>query len=214
MALAETFTAVVLGALQDANVLFSTDAQQGAVRIVSSVIGQEGEQNGLYRVFLKRVPSESPFLTTVPGPFAWSALQQNFVVPGSCPFDLAKINLPIFPGLFVNGGPIAVVQPQDQTLSFSANLENFEAAQGYIGKTEGLYLTYTTGQQLPITVELQDVKWNGSVITFNAGFPYEEFVMGGFSHAALTTCGGFKDADSVVASTLAAPGIIQVNQPI
>ncbi|CAM1503889.1 Fc.00g014800.m01.CDS01 [Cosmosporella sp. VM-42] len=214
VAIAETFTAVVLGALQDANVIFSTDGQQGAVRIVSSVIGQEGEQNGLYRVFLKRVPSESPFLTTVPGPFAWSALLQNFVVPGSCPFDLSKVNLPIFPGLLVNGGAIATVQPHDQTLSFRANLQDFKAAEGYIGKTEGLYLTYTTGQQLPITVDLEDVQWDGSVITFSADFPYAENVMGGFSHAALTTCRDFKDADSVVGSTLAAPGIIQVVQPI
>lgn len=207
--LAETFTAVVLGALQGANVIFSQDKQTGAVQTVSSVIGQEGEQNGFYRVFLDKVPSESPFLTTVPAPFAWSALQA-FVVPGSCPFPLSNINLPIFPALEVNGGAIASAEPRDQTLSFSADVSGSEAAKAHVGR-DNLFATYTTGQQLPISVAITDVEWSGSRISFKAPFPFSKFVMQGFSHVALTTGDTFDSADAVVQSALAAPGLIQVN---
>lgn len=181
------------------------------VGLVSSVIGQEGEQNGFYRVFLDQVPSESPFLTAVPAAFAFSALQL-FVVPGSCPYPLSNIDLPIFPGLMVNGGPIAKVEPQDQTLHFQADLAGTDAAKKK--QARGLYITYTTGQQLPISVEAQNAKWEGSVVTLDAKFPFEENLMAGFSHAALTTSNSFKNADAVVDCTLAAPGVIQVIDPI
>jgi hypothetical protein len=210
--LAETFTAVVLGALQGANVIFSDDKEPGAVQTVSSVIGQEGEQNGFYRVFLDKVPSESPFLTTVPAPFAWSALQ-GFVVPNSCPFPLSNINLPIFPPLAVNGGAIASLEPRDQTLSFSADLSNSAAAKPYIGK-DNLFITYTTGQQLPVSLPITDVKWKGDKISFKAQFPFAEHVMQGFSHAALTTSNKIASAGAVVQSALAGPGLIQVNNPL
>lgn len=212
--MAETFTAVVLGALQDANVLFTGDGAAGPVRLVSSVIGQEGEQNGYYRLLLQRIPSESPFLTTVPGPFAFSALQL-FVVPGSCPFPLSDINLPIFPTINTNGGPVALLSPNDQTLKFEVDLSKSEAAKKYVGGNgNGLYLTYTTGQQVPFSVKITNVKWKESTISFEAKFPYEEYVMHGFSHGALTTSDKFADADAVVKSTLAAPAVLQVNNAL
>ncbi|KAI5460099.1 hypothetical protein BGZ63DRAFT_511980 [Mariannaea sp. PMI_226] len=213
ISLAETFTAVVLGALQNANVAIGKEGGFPLVRLLSSVIGQEGEQNGYYRNYLNQVPSESPFLTTVPPAFAWSALQL-FVVPGSCPFNLNRINLPIFPPLSVNGGPIAKINPTDQTLNFQANLKNSKAAREFIGKKDGLFITYTTGQQLPISVKAENVHWKGDVVTLQAKFPFTENVMQGFSHAALTTGDNIKDADSVVAKTLAAPGVIQVANQI
>ncbi|KND91796.1 hypothetical protein TOPH_03468 [Tolypocladium ophioglossoides CBS 100239] len=212
--LAETFTAIVLGALQGANVIFAQDGNAGPIQTVSSVIGQEGEQNGYYRVFLNKVPSESPFLTTVPAPFAWSALQM-FIVPGSCPFPLSNINLPIFPPLMTNGGPVAAIEPQDQTLSFAADLSGSPAAQPFVnGNGSNLFLTYTTGQQLPISVPITNVKWSGSHISFQAQFPYSENVMQGFSHAALTTSNKFESANAVVNSALAGPAVIQVNNPL
>ncbi|GJN71055.1 late sexual development protein [Purpureocillium lilacinum] len=212
--LAETFTAVVLGALQGANVLFAKDGAPGLIQTVSSVIGQEGEQNGYYRVFLDKVPSESPFLTAVPAPFAWSALQM-FVVPGSCPFPLSNINLPIFPPLMTNGGAVAAIEPQDQDLSFAADLSSSDAAKQYVGGDgSNLYLTYTTGQQLPISVPLKNVQWSGNHISFSAEFPFSKNVMQGFSHAALTTKNSFESADAVVEAALAGPGVIQVNNAL
>lgn len=212
--LAETFTAVVLGALQDANVIFAGDAAPGFVRLVSSVIGQEGEQNGFYRFLLDRIPPESPFLTSVPAPFAFSALQL-FVVPGSCPFPLSKINLPIFPTIATNGGPIALLEPKDQTLSFEVDLSSSAAAKPYIGGDgKGLYMTYTTGQLLPFSVPISKVSWKGSKISFQANFPYAENIMHGFSHGALTTANKFASVDDLVPKTLAAPAVIQVNNKL
>ncbi|CAH0059568.1 unnamed protein product [Clonostachys solani] len=214
VALAETFTAVVLGALQNANVIFGQDGLSDFVRLVSSVIGQEGEQNGFYRLLLNRIPSEKPFLTTVPPPFAFSALQL-FVVPGSCPFPLSNINLPIFPTLATNGGPVALIQPNDQTLSFQADLSTSEAAKQYIGGDgSGLYMTYTTGQQQPFSVSITNVQWQGSVISFSATFPFSSNQMNGFSHGALTTTNNPSSLDALVQCTLAAPAVIQVNDSI
>ena len=180
--------------------------------IITSITGQEGEQNGLYRVLLDRVPSESPFLTRVPAPFAYSALQM-FVE--SCPYDISAIDLPVFPGLMVNGGAIALIGPKDQNLRYSADLSSSEAAKKYVGGSgSGLWLTYTTGQQLPFSVPICDVKWEGSTISFTAVFPFREHVMEGFSHAALTTTDKFASVDDIPNDTLAAPGVIQVNDSL
>lgn len=212
--IAETFTVVVLGALQDASVLFTKDGAADPVRLIGSVIGQEGEQNGYYRSLLQRIPSESPFLTTVPAAFAWSALQM-FIVPDSCPFPLSNINIPILPGIMTNGGPVALIEPQDQTLSFQSDLTNSEAAKPYVGGDgSGLFLTYTTGQQVPFSVPVQNAKWQGCVLSFDATFPYNEHVMHGFSHGAITTMDTFMDADAVAMNALAGPAIIQVNNPL
>lgn len=215
ISLAETFTAVVLGALQGAALNFAMDAPAvPLVHLFGSIIGQEGEQNGAYRQYLKRIPSESPFLTAVPAPFAWSALQL-FVVPGSCPYPLSNINLPIFPPLSVNGGPVALIEPGDQILTLSADLSTSAAAKPFIGGTgEGLYATFTTGQQAPASIPLCNARWTGNVITFEVNFPYTDLVAHGFSHVALTTSSNFTTADDVPNAALAGPGVIQVNNSI
>lgn len=184
------------------------------LQLITSVIGQEGEQNGYYRIFLEEVPSESPFLTPVPAPFAWSALQL-FVVPGSCPFDLAKIPLPIFPPLSVNGGPIAVLDAKDQTLAFKADLTKAKDGHKYYNTAgKDLYLTYTSGQSKPVSVPISDVEWCGAEISFTADFPFEKNIFQGFTHAALTTAKGFNSADDIVKATLAAPAAIQVKNSL
>ncbi|KAJ4148277.1 hypothetical protein LMH87_002756 [Akanthomyces muscarius] len=158
--IAETFTAVVLGALQGANVLFAKENVTVPIQLISSVIGQEGEQNGYYRTVLKEVPSESPFLTAVPAAFAFSALQM-FVVPGSCPYPLSNIDLPIFPPMTVNGEAVAALDAKDQKLSFATDLSMSEQAKKYVGGDgKDLFLTYTTGQQKPISMEISNVKWD------------------------------------------------------
>lgn len=209
--LAETFTAVVLGALQGANVNFAKESEPVPIQIVSSVIGQEGEQNGFFRNLLREVPSESPFLTHVPAPFAFTALQ-NFIVPNSCPYPLTNINLPILAGLAVNGGPIANIKGKDQTLNFSADLTNVDKAKPFAGTDPKgkLFLTYSTGQQKPISVDVTGAKWDGLKISFTAEFPFEKNVMQGFSLGALTIGNNFTAVDDIVASTLAAPALIQV----
>ncbi|KAJ9143487.1 Sexual development protein [Pleurostoma richardsiae] len=213
IALAETFTTLVLGTLQDASQLLAKNGDDGPVRAVASVIGQEGEQNGFYRTLLGLKPSQKPFLTTSVAAYAFSALQQ-FVA--SCPFALSEIDLPIFPPLsVVSGSAGANVTPCDQNLTFSADLSGVAGADGYVGGSgEGLWITYLSGQLVPISEPVINVQWDGSVATFDALFPFEENVMEGLSIAALTTCGNFSNPDDLPASTLAAPGLIQVNDSV
>lgn len=147
--MAETFTAVILGVLQGVNFLLASESDPAIARTISSVIGQEGEQNGMYRMYIDQVPSESPFLTYVPAAFAWSTLKL-FVVPGSCPFPLNNVDLPIFSALFVNGGPIAGIKAETQTLKFRPDLKGTKAAAN---KETKLFITYTSGQQLSISIK-------------------------------------------------------------
>lgn len=190
----------MLGTLQDAEQSFAKNGDDGPVRAVSSVIGQEGEQNGFYRLLLNRMPSEKPFLTTNVAAFAFSALQQ-FVV--SCPFDINQIPIPVFPALNV----LTKAQPKDMHLTFSANLSG--VAQLDFTK---LFVTYLVGQQVPISEPILNPKFDGGILTFDALFPYTENVMSGLTIAALTNSSSFADADSIVANTLAAPGLIRVDK--
>ncbi|ROW07616.1 hypothetical protein VPNG_06791 [Cytospora leucostoma] len=211
IALAETFTAVVLGTLQDASQLLATNGDAGPIRGVASVIGQEGEQNGWYRTLLGLKPSEKPFLTTSVAAFAFSALQQ-FV--DSCPFDLHKIDIPVFPPLSVLSGSGGTdVEAKDQRLVFEADLSDVATDAGkYIdGDGSGLYVTYLTGQNLPVSEPVSNVSWDGKVVRFEALFPFSANIMDGLSIAALTTTGDFVDAGELPDATLAAPGLIQVN---
>ncbi|GAP86938.1 putative sexual development protein [Rosellinia necatrix] len=206
--LASTLTDVVLGTLQDASQSFAQNGDDGPVRAVASVIGQEGEQNGFYRVLLGRLPAEKPFLTTNAAAFAFSALQQ-FVV--SCPFDVAAIPLPIFPPLNV----LTAAEPRDMHLSFSADLSAAAAGPQLTADSDlgALFVTYLVGQQLPISVPLVDPRLSDAgVLTFDALFPFTENIMAGLSIAALTNSSNFASADALVANTLAAPGLIEVNQ--
>jgi hypothetical protein len=94
-AFAATFTDVVLGALQDVQRLLSSAGDIGLIHPVGSVIRQEGKQVGYYRSLLGKIPSALPFLTTSMHELAFSALNENFVGPSSCP-NIASITLPVF----------------------------------------------------------------------------------------------------------------------
>ncbi|KAI3393970.1 hypothetical protein diail_3449 [Diaporthe ilicicola] len=208
--LADTFTSFVLGTLQDASQLLADNGDSGPVRGVASVIGQEGEQNGFFRSYLGLQPSEKPFLTTSVAAFAFSVLQ-GFV--DSCPFDIKQIEIPIFPPLSVLSGSGGLdVEAKDQQLDFQVDLTGVKDADKYVGgQGDGLYVTYLTGQNLPVSEPVTGVSWDGSKIKFQAKFPFSDNVMDGLSVAALTTKGDFPTPDDVVNATLAAPGLIQVN---
>lgn len=202
----------MLGTLQDASQLLATNGDAGPVRTIASVIGQEGEQNGWYRGLLGLKPSEKPFLTTSTAAFAFSALQA-FVA--SCPFDVAaEIDIPVFPALHVlSGSGGADVSAEDQVLRFTADLAGL-APPHHVnigGDGAGLFVTYLTGQDAPVSEPVVDLSWDGSVASFGASFPFADHAMAGLSIAALTVGGAFAAADDVPAGTLAAPGLIQVN---
>jgi len=214
--LASTFTDVVLGTLQDVIEIFANNNDNANTRGVAAVIGQEGEQNGFYRLLQKKIPSSQPFLTTSTRDFAFSALQA-FVVPGSCP-NADLIDLKIFGVLNLE---TKVIEPKDQTLSFNFDIKTLLASKGVINSESHtdyskydystLSLAYINQQNVPIVEKLQNIKVKGTVVSFDAFFPFEEDLLFGLTLAAVTiNAGPFKNAGDVANNTLFAPGLIEV----
>lgn len=197
---ARTFTDVVLGTLQDALNALATNGDTALVPLIGSVIGQEGEQNGYYRTLLNLIPSELPFLTRSAAPFAFSALNQLVIVPGSCP-NSNIIDLPIFGPLTVDP---AEPEPKDQDLTFTFTNNGTDV--------NTLSLVYINQQNVPIVEPLKDVKTHGDTVTFKAALPFNQFIMNGLTISAVTNSAGpFADADEVAAATVFGPGLIEIN---
>ena len=202
IALASTFTDVVLGTLQDVIVLAANAGDGGLGRGVASVIGQEGEQNGFYRSLLGKLPSALPFLTASARPFAFSALNQNFVQQGTCP-NANTINLPVFGALSL---VTQNVQAQDQTLEFSFTPTSTSTAQG-------LSIVYINQQNVPVVLPIQASSSKpGGAVSVKAFFPYNANLMNGLTIAALVQgAGPFASVDDVAAATKFGPALIEIN---
>jgi len=207
IALASTFTDVVLGTLQDVVSLFGTDGDEALIRGVASVIGQEGEQNGFYRSLLNKIPSALPFLTTSTREFAFSALNQDFVVAGTCP-NINTIGLPIFQPLTVLTQNIA---PESQTLEFSISHGAWSNAD-WSSESSQLSVVYINQQNLPIVEPITSASVSGNTVTFSALFPFADFEMNGLTIAAVThSAGPFASADAVAQATIFGPSLIEIN---
>lgn len=176
ISLASTFTDVVLGTLPDIQTLFANANDNALIRGVGSVIGQEGEQNGFYRDILGKNPSALPFLTASARDFAFSAIVQNFVVPGSCSSSLDILQrggLTIFDILTVVNPPTT---PMNQKVMF--RLKTFSQKMKFSGEAaadvvsshensttaphqqqlDNLFLTYINQLNAPISVPIEDAK--------------------------------------------------------
>lgn len=196
LSLARTFTDVVVGTLANAQLLAAQAGDSALVPLIGSIIAQEGEQNGFYRSEIGLIPSALPFLTAVSRPFAFSALNQVFVVPGSCDAAVAQVGLPIFAPLTVSP---AAPSAQTQTLTFTTTDDVISSAKA---------LVYINQQNVPIVTQIVN-SGNG---TITANFPYEENEMNGLTIAALvSTEGPFASADEVANVTVAGPGLIEIN---
>jgi len=215
IALAATFTDVVLGTLQDVIEIFADNNDNALTRGIAAVIGQEGEQEGFYRLLANKnlIPNELPFLTTSTREFAFSALQA-FTVPGSCPNE-NLINLPIFGVLNL---ATKNIQPVDQTLTFTFDVKTlpsntFISATTDLSKFDWTTLTlqYINQQNVPIPEPLTNVRVTGTVVTFDAFFPFVENLMNGLTIGAVTVGSGFATADQVADKTLFAPALIEIN---
>lgn len=203
IAFAKTFTDVVLGTLQEALFLFGLDGDIEFLELIGSVIGQEGEQTGFFRLFEDLIPSELPFLTQAAGIFAYSALNQNVVVPNSCPsIDNSSIPLPIL-------GKLTVDTPVDNTttkieFSFNSNGKQYDSSN--------LHLVYVNQQNAPIVEPISNLKDDHNTVTFTAPFPYSQNLLNGLTIAAVTNSAGpFANASAVAAASLFGPGLIEVN---
>jgi hypothetical protein len=202
IALAATFTDLVLGTLQDVAELFARSQDFGLVRAVSSVIGNEGEQEGFFRVEQKKRPSAQPFLTTAARDFAFTAIQ-SFVVEGSCP-NINVIPLKRFKPLTIETKDIKAAT-QDIKFSFSMR-------DAGMYETDSLKLVWINGQNMPVVKPLQNVQLMDDRVMFKAGFPFDEFVMEGLTIAAVTMgADAFAGAGEVAEKTVFGPGIIELD---
>ncbi|KAH7413050.1 putative sexual development protein [Cadophora sp. MPI-SDFR-AT-0126] len=217
IALASTFTDLVLGTLQDVSSLMGSNGDAGLIRSITSVLGQEGEQNGFFRSTSNKIPSALPFLTASTREFAFSALNQNFVVPGSCdPSNLATIDLPIFPPLSVLTQKITA---KEQMLRFSLEFETGAGTPGKIWKEQmgmqydDLSVAYINQQNLPAVQKIQNLDLTASGLTFEAIFPFQEGTFGnGLTIAVLARSGGdLTTVEGVASATVFGPGLIEVN---
>jgi hypothetical protein len=207
ISVARTFTDVVLGTLGDVQTHFGQNGDSGLIRGVAAVIGQEGEQNGFYRSLLGLIPSAAPFLTASAREFAFSALNQAFIVPGSCP-NANTIDLPIF-GALSPSPQFLDPKDQDVTFSFSATGEYSQYAQSY----KSLSLVFINQQNVPVVATIDSASIdNTGTVTISAKFPFSQFIMNGLTIAAVVEGSGpFNSITDVVAATKFGPGLIEVN---
>ncbi|KAL2392330.1 hypothetical protein ABEF95_004767 [Exophiala dermatitidis] len=203
--LAATFTDVVLGTLGDVQTHFGQNGDAGLIRGVAAVIGQEGEQDGFYRNYLGELPSQAPFLTASTREFAFSALNQMFIVPGSCP-NLNTIDLPIFGVLNLLSKD---VKPQDQTLQFSFSTSGKYSKYSSI---DGLSLVLINQQNVPVVEPLgQPQVGHDGTVTFSANFPFSQFKMHGLTIAVVAEGSSFATVADVAKATVFGPALIEVD---
>ena len=201
--LIQTYTDLVLGTLQDAQNTLGTDADTSLIALIGSIIGQEGEQNGYYRALQNKIPSAQPFLTRSVGQFLFSYLNQTFIVPGTCP-NLNLITLPTFGILNVD---TQYIEAKDQTLQFSFSKVGVDV------NTDELSLVLISEQNLPIVESLQKIKTEGDKVTFEAYFPFNQYILDGLTIAAVTNSSGpFTSVQAVANATLFGPGLIETKE--
>ncbi|EAW17751.1 putative sexual development protein (LsdA) [Aspergillus fischeri NRRL 181] len=197
--LAANFTDLVLGTLQDVVERFAVGGDFNFTRIISSVIGNEGEQEGWFRVLQDKIPSELPFLTTSDLNFAFSAILNAFVVPGSCP-NIHEIPLQRF-------HPLAILTPPENRTQIIQ-----VAFRPGRHMEQRLWMTYINQQNLPIVESMNIISTENRTVVAEVLFPYDQFLMNGLTIAAVTNSSGpFRNANDVARATVAGPGLIIVN---
>ncbi|KAF2150888.1 putative sexual development protein [Myriangium duriaei CBS 260.36] len=199
---AATFTDVVLGTLQGAISAFALDGDVAFTTLIASVIGNEAEQEGFFRLTESAYnnPSSLPFLTASAAPFAFSALNQQVIVPGTCP-NLTDIALPVFSPLIVSS---RYVSSYTSSVSFNITTDNTTLV-------ESLSLVYINQQNLPIVEPLQNVTMADGKVGFKAAFPYNNNINGLVIAALTKTPGPFANASEVAQATVFGPGLIEVS---
>ncbi|KAJ5713004.1 uncharacterized protein N7483_010185 [Penicillium malachiteum] len=197
--LASTFTDVVLGTLQDAVERFAIGGDFDLSREIASVIGNEGEQQGWFRIMQAHVPSELPFLTTSDLNFAFTAVQ-GFTIPGSCP-NIDEIPLRTFESLEILTTPRA----ESENLTFVFEDKSNESEHL-------LWVTYVNQLNVPIVQPLHITSREGTRVEATALFPYNDYELNGLTIAAVTKSDGpFTDVNTVAKWTLAGPGLIIID---
>jgi hypothetical protein len=215
IAVAKTITDLVMGTLQDVAQNMAIKGDSGLIRGVLSSLGQEGEQNGFFRSYQGRIPSALPFLTTSTREIAFSALNQFFIVPGSCP-NANTISLSVFPELAVSSQDTLDLarNPRPRNLGFSFDLPEGGAKLEWKSDWSGLKLAYINMQNVPLPMDLLDVSVEYNKVSFNVLFPFDQGTFGNSLTIALIVSAdaNFTNAVTVTkAPTVIGPALIQVN---
>ncbi|KAL4865497.1 hypothetical protein BDV12DRAFT_188174 [Aspergillus spectabilis] len=199
VALATTLTSHSLATLQDITERFAASGDVGLTRLVASMIGNKGAQQGWFRVYQDKYPSELPTLTTSHVDFAFT-FAQSFTVEGSCP-SLKSINLQTFLPLEI------VTHPEARTHKIKVSWTH-----GPNEREENLlWLAYVNQLNTPIVSPLQVVSCDGNKSTAVAVVPYDEFLLNGLTVAAVVNRRGpFTNAAAVAKSTVYGPGLFIV----
>ena len=170
------------------------------MRGIASVIGQEGEQEGFYRILQGKIPNELPFLTTSVRDYAFTAIQR-FIIPGSCP-DQQNIDLKTFKPLELMSTPAA----ETANVRFSYQLHPAYS------QNRTLSAVYINQQNLPIVEPIMIDSMEGGIVTAEALFPYDQNEMNGLTILSLTnSTGPFQNAEAVANATIFGPAFIIIN---
>lgn len=176
---------------------------------ISSIIGQEGEQQGWFRVLGSKIPSELPFLTNSVRDFAFNALNQNFIVPGSCS------NIDQITSL----KSLHVMQPLNVVKTFDPEGDNDETVQLSFELSSGTdpkdyVVAYINQQNIPFTLPYTVVKHEGeNNLLVQAPFPFKEHLLNGLTILAIVPASltNIASNQEVADFTLAGPGLVIVN---
>ena len=201
IALAQSFTDVTLGVLPVAQSRFASDGgdEAGLIPIIGSIIGQEGEQNGLYRYLQKKLASAAPMLTGGALQFSYSVLSQ-FTVSGSCP-NIDVIGLTALPKL-----DVVTTQKEENSAAIykiSGTVSDANAS-----------MVYMSGQNVPVTVPISNVTLHGGETYFFAPFPYAAINLSrGLTLGALVSgyLPQFNTTSQVAAATMYGPILIEID---
>ncbi|QKX61645.1 uncharacterized protein TRUGW13939_08797, partial [Talaromyces rugulosus] len=195
--LGSMLTSINMATLQDVAQRFAKNGDIWLIPIVMSILGQEAEQEGFYRLVEGKLPSELPFLTGGQRDLAFSAIQQ-YIVPGSCPGQ-ETISLRKFEALELLSQPVAETSIIQLRFTSTASTP------------KNLTATFINQQNRPVTEPITIRQVNNMEATAEVVFPYGTNEMNGLTILTLTrTMGPFENIDAVVDATVFGPAFIVV----
>lgn len=205
VAFAGLFTDVALGTMADIQKRTTAALGAGAHEIVfnlAGILGQEGQQDGWFHVVQGKRPSPQPFLTASAREFAFNALLQRTIVPGSCP-NLTDIPLRVYEPLTVLTSDVAV----DGAIEFQATGTDSVSIDASSQR-----IAYLNSNSVPIVVPFNVSRTTGRTVTFAADFPYREWILNGLTVATVVDRSGpFHGPDDMADATVFGPAIIEIN---
>ncbi|KAA8567512.1 hypothetical protein EYC84_007988 [Monilinia fructicola] len=215
IATASLFTDVTMGTLGDIQTNFGTNGDSKFIRGVAASLGQEGEQNGYFRLILNKIPSALPFLTASTRDFAFSAVNQNFVIEGSCPnsntIPLKKLQ------------KLTATQPDtinaNSTIKFTFQLNPTQSYTNTWGdKCKGLSLVYINQQNKPVVQQWESISLQADqkTVIATAKFQFDAGAAkgapgNGLTLAALAVGDDFANISEVSDKAVFGPALIEVN---